>query len=73
MKDYNNLVEQQQKEFGYLFCQKCTDATDGNWSVWVNPYKLCDHLKATLTDEEIAEARRKYDNRDVGHRDESND
>jgi len=32
-------------ENGYIFCQECTDKTDGKWEVWVNPNKLCEHLK----------------------------
>ena len=50
--DFDEWFYKKQIENGYLFCQECTDNTNGNWDVWVNPEKgLCEHLKNKESEE----------------------
>jgi len=52
----NDLIIQLNKNKGYLFCQECSDYTNGNWDVWVNPHHLCEHLQAKMSPKEIRDA-----------------
>lgn len=48
-------------KMGYLYCQECTDNTEGDWEVWRNPHELCNHLKESMISDEIATAIKQYD------------
>jgi hypothetical protein len=51
------MIEEKLKR-GYLFCSECSN---DNWEVYVNPNHLCDHLKSSMTTVEIETAIKKYD------------
>jgi hypothetical protein len=55
------LITEHNRQKGYIYCEECTKETNSNYDIWINPHKLCRHLKKKMSAQEIAEAVAKYD------------